>query len=85
MTEHTQWTLSADKPWCIVDESGAVIATVSTNCAAMMVREHNAHGALVEALDALVERYDTLDGKPFENPPGSLWHIARAALSQARA
>ena len=44
------WKISADKPWCIIDEKGAVISRTTPDCAAMMVREHNAHAALVNAL-----------------------------------
>lgn len=40
--------------------------------------------ALYEALAELCERFDTIDGAPFHNPPDSVWGRARAALSSAR-
>lgn len=39
---------------------------------------------LVEALDGLVQRFDTFDGQPFVNPADSPWSIARAALTSYR-
>jgi hypothetical protein len=38
---------------------------------------------LAEALKLLVDRFDTIDGKPFVSPPDSPWSIARAALQKA--
>lgn len=39
---------------------------------------------LVEALDGLVQRFDTFDGQPFVNPADSPWSIARAAIAAYR-
>jgi hypothetical protein len=39
---------------------------------------------MYEALQAICDRMDTFDnGKPFSNPPDSMWARARAALAAA--
>lgn len=52
------WKIGADKPNCIMDEHGAVICTVSPECAAQIVREHNSHAALLAEVERLTKERD---------------------------
>ena len=39
---------------------------------------------LLEALEELCAKLDTISGEPFINPPDSMWGRARAAIAKAR-